>query len=170
MIKSLSTLVKLLKVPVSVFSSAAVSHWLLSIYWPITRAGVQWAASLFCIHGGAECGFRKVVMELGRRSVFRSCWVSGGEAFIISVLTQWDEIKRTSLRRGIFSPCSLTEGSLVVLSTHRSTAAPQDCVWTDGWGLDHRWPVRLAEWIVVCRLEEPSLSELLTPSFWDCTL
>lgn len=29
----------------------------------------------------------------------------------------------------------------------------------------------LAEWMVVCRLEqEPSLPELLKASFWDCTL
>jgi len=69
----------------------------------------------------------------------------------------------------ISSPCSLTEGSFVVLSTHRSTAAaaPQDCVWTDGAGLAHRRLVSEADWMAVCRSEpEPLLSELLKASFW----
>lgn len=73
----------------------------------------------------------------------------------------------------ICSPCNLTEATFAVLSTHRSTAtaAPQDGVWTGGWGLAHRWLVGMAEWTAVCRLEqEPSLSELLKASFWDCTL
>lgn len=64
----------------------------------------------------------------------------------------------------------------MVLSTHLSTAtaaaaAPQVGVWTDGWGLAHRWLVEMAEWTAVCRLEqELSLSELLKAPFWDCTL
>lgn len=65
--------------------AAVNQHWLhLSIYRPITRAGVQWAASLFCIHGGAEYGFRYVVMEPSQWGVFRSCSVCDEEAIIIS--------------------------------------------------------------------------------------
>lgn len=121
------------------------------------------------------------------------CWVQvqirgdgAGKAWCVQILSdQWwgsvhhfstDQVRSNNKRLSlglICSPCSLTEGSLVVLSTHRSTAAaaPQDCVWTDGWGLAHRWLLMHAEWMVVCRLEqEPSLPELLKASFWDCTL
>lgn len=137
-------------------------------------------ASLFCIHGGAECWLRNVVMELCRQGGTRSCSVSGGKALNISVLTSYDETNTEHFQGDeeshcdcmtrVCSPCSPTVGSFVVLSTHRSTAdaAPQYCVWTDGWALAQRWLCREAEWMAVCRLEqEPSLSELLKPLLWN---
>lgn len=47
--------------------------------------------------------------------------------------------KKWTCSDGDYSPCSIAEGFLVVLSTHRSTpaVAPQCCVRTDGWGLAH---------------------------------
>lgn len=88
-------------------------------------------------------------------------------------LTKEHDINKRTYSNGDYSPCSITEGFLAVLSTHSSTAAaaPRCCVWTEGWGLARWQPVRAAEWMAVCRLEqESSLSELLKPSFWDCTL
>lgn len=56
----------------------------LSVYWPITGAGVQCAASHFCVHGGVEYGFRYVVMVPGQWGVFRSCSICDEEAVLTS--------------------------------------------------------------------------------------
>lgn len=139
----------------------------LLTYWPVAGARVQRAASLLRIHGDAQCWFRHLVTELGREAAFKLCSVRGGKELIVSLLTRSNKSRSSSFRQ-ICSPCSLTEGSLVVLSTQCSTAAPQGCVCTEGWGLAHRWRTG---WMAVCTLEqEPSLAELLKPSFWDCTL
>lgn len=54
---------------------------------PITMAAVWLAASLFCVHGGADYRCRYVVTDLCRQVRIRSCFVGGRKEFIISVLT-----------------------------------------------------------------------------------
>lgn len=151
------------------------SYLLLSTRWPVTGAGVQRGAALRRIHAGAERRFRFMVMELGLCGVFRTCLsCDEAESEFFRNAHDWSDLKVwtwlqniSCYPEGFCSPCSPTEATLVVLSTHSSTAAPLLGVWTDGWGLSHRCPVTTA----VCRLEqEPSLSELLKASFWECAL